>query len=184
MPFGWEGQKVRLAPLDRERHLENALLWLNDPQTTEWMLTGDWPLTRLAEEEYFERMMRQDDTDLAFAIETLDGVHIGFSGINQIEWRHGVGTTGTVIGPADFRGKGYGSDSIVVRTRYAFEVLGLRQLLSSVFADNGASYRALLKAGYREIGRYPRRYWKRGAYRDIIRLVIERDAWPAGGAAR
>jgi RimJ/RimL family protein N-acetyltransferase len=85
--------------------------------------------------------------------------------------------TGTLIGRTALWGQGYGTDAVRTRTRYAFEVLGLRMLLSEVLADNVASHRALLKAGYREVGRVPRRMWKRGQYRDLILLMVERDEW-------
>lgn len=177
MGYGWEGQKVRLAPLDRQKHLDNALLWLNDPDVTQWTIMGDWPLARLAEEEFFDRLMHADQTEIGFAIETLWDEHIGFSGIHQIDYRHGVGRTGTIIGRKEFWGQGYASDAVQVRTRYAFEVLGLRLLLSEVMVGNDASLKALQKAGYREIGRIPRRYWKRGAYRDVILLMVDRESW-------
>ena len=50
------GDKVRLVPLDREKHLEHALKWFNDPEITEWLETGDWPLTRGAEEEFLRKL--------------------------------------------------------------------------------------------------------------------------------
>ncbi len=120
-------------------------------------------------------MMRHPDRDVAFAIETLEDEHIGFTGIHQISWRHGTGITGTLIGRKDYWGK------VTVRTPFGrahamhSEVLGLRMLLSEVLVENHASLKMLLKAGYREVGRIPRRYWKRGAYRDVILLVCERD---------
>ena len=61
-----------------------------------------------------------------------------------------------------------------VRSHYAFNALGLRLLMSEVIGDNIGSYRALLKAGYKEVGRIPRRYWKRGAFRDTAILAYER----------
>jgi RimJ/RimL family protein N-acetyltransferase len=48
-------------------------------------------------------------------------------------------------------------------------------LLSEVMADNIGSVRMLKKAGYREVGRIPRRLWKRGEYRDVVILVLERE---------
>jgi RimJ/RimL family protein N-acetyltransferase len=174
MPRGWEGDLVRLVPLEKERHLENALVWMNDPETTLWTLIGDLPLTRLAEEQFFEQASRQDDT-VSFAVETLEDEHIGFAGLHRLDWRHGVATTGTIIGRRDLWGRGYGSDAARVRTRYAFEVLGLRLLVSEVMADNVGSLRMLQKAGYREVGRVPRRYWKRGAFRDAVLMVAERE---------
>jgi RimJ/RimL family protein N-acetyltransferase len=180
MPTGWPGEKVRLVPLDKARHLDNALLWLNDPELTRWTLVGDLPLCRLAEEDFFDRAGRATTADdaLSFAIETLDGEHIGFSGLHKIDWRNGVATTGTLVGRRDLWGHGYGTDAARVRLRYAFEVLNLRLLLSEVMDGNEGSLRMLARAGYREVGRIPHHRWKRGAWRDSVLLAIER---PGGG---
>ncbi len=174
MPYGWEGEKVRLVPLDKAKHLDNALAWVNDPEVTAWTLVGDWPLTRLAEEDFFDHALRETEKELHFAVETLAGEHIGFTGLHRIDWKNGVATTGILLGRRDLWGQGYGSDAARLRARHAFEVLGLRMLLSEVMADNAGSLRMLVKVGYREVGRIPRRLWKRGAYRDVVLLALER----------
>lgn len=184
LSYAWEGQKVRLAPLERERHFENCVRWLNDPTVTAWTLGGDFPLTRLSEEEFFQRVGRgylpEQTNEIAFAIELLDTEeHVGVTGIHKLNWRHGVGETGTLIGRSSLWGRGFGTDAIAVRSRYAFEVLGLRLLTSEVLSGNDRSLRALLHGGYREVGRIPERYWKRGAYRDAILLALARDDWRA-----
>lgn len=177
MPFGWEGEKVRLVPLEKERHFDDCVRWLNDPEVTAWTLIGDFPLTRVAEQDFFDRVSRPNDTDVVFAIETFEEEHIGMTGIHNISFRHGTGMTGTLIGRKQLWRHGYGSDAIAIRTRYAFESLGLRLLLTEVLVGNVGSLRALQKNGYREVGRIPGRYWKRGAHRDAIQLAIARDEW-------
>ena len=175
MTYGWEGEKVRLAPLDREKHLEHALKWFNDPEITEWLETGDWPLTRGAEEEFFRAAERHDPARVQFAVESLQGEHIGFSGLRSIDWQSRVAVSGSVIGRKDLWSKGFGGDAVAVRNRYAFEVLGLRLLIATVIADNARSLAMLAKAGHGEVGRVPERYWKRGAYRDQLILALHRD---------
>ena len=178
MAYGWEGENVRLVPLEKEKHLSNVLAWMNDPDTTETILGGDLPLARAAEEEFFDRVagkMEDHPADIVFAVETLAGEHVGLAGLHRIQWRHGAALTGTIIGPPESRGKGLGRDAVLVRTRYAFEVLGLRMLYSEVFAENTASLRMLARSGYREVARLPRRYWKRGAFRDVVLLIAERQ---------
>lgn len=178
MAYGWEGERVRLVPLDKARHLDNVQAWMNDPDVTETILSGNVPLTRAAEEEVFDRMSAlpgPHPTEILFAVETLEGEHIGICGLHKIDYRHGVAHSGTVIGLPEARGKGYGSEVARLRTRYAFEVLGLRMLISEVFVENSASLRMLARAGYREVARFPRRYWKRGAFRDVVLLVAERE---------
>jgi RimJ/RimL family protein N-acetyltransferase len=183
MVQGWAGDKVRLVALDRSRHLDNAVAWFNDPEVTAWTLVGDWPLCRLAEEEFFAVAERASPfatpTDVFLAVETTAGEHIGFTGVHRIDWRHGVGLTGTVIGRKDLWRRGYGSDAVRVRTAYAFDVLGLRLMLSEAFADNEASQRMLLRVGFREVGRVPERYFKRGVWRDIVEFACRRDWWTA-----
>lgn len=179
MSFGWEGAKVRLIPLEREKHFDNCVRWLNDPEVTRWTLMGDFPLTRLAEEEFFDRVARANDSEVVLAIETLADEHIGVTGIHNISFRHSTGVTGTIIGRQKLWGRGFGSDAIAIRTRYAFEVLGLRLLLSEVMEGNTASLKALHKSGYREVGCVPKRYWKRGAYRDARTLMVTREEWQA-----
>jgi RimJ/RimL family protein N-acetyltransferase len=174
MAYGWEGEKVRLVPLDKAKHLDNAVAWINDPEVTLWTLSGDWPMTRLAEEDYFDKAMRETEKDLSFAVETLAGEHIGLSGLHRIDWKNGVAVTGTILGRRDLWGQGYGSDAARVRIRHAFEILGLRMLLSEVMEENTASLRMLQKAGYKEVGRIPPRLWKRGAFREVVLLALER----------
>lgn len=174
MIVGWCGEKVRLIPLDKPKHLPSLVIWLNDPAITAWMCRGDFPLTRLAEEEWFDAASKVDEKNVTFAIETLDAEFIGITGINNLDFRHGTGATGSLIGRRDLWGQGFGTDSIRVRTRYAFDVLGLRLLLSEVMDGNAGSLRALEKAGYQRTGRTPARWWKRGAYRDAISMAYLR----------
>lgn len=179
MAYGWEGEKIRLVPLDKARHAANMQVWMSDPDMTENILGGDFLMTRAAEEEWFDKMCATPDKhppDIVFAVETLGGEHVGICGIHRINYRHGTAITGTIIGPREARGLGYGAEAARIRTRYCFEVLGLRMLLSEVFDHNVASLRMLERAGYREIARMPRRYWKRGAFRDVVVMAVERES--------
>lgn len=175
MVEGWKGSKIRLVPLEMERHFENACRWVNDPVVTEHLLVGDFPMSTLAERKWFESVQEANRDDISFAIETLSGDHIGFSGIHQINWRHGYAITGTMIGNVQEWAKGYGTDQAIVRARYAFEVLGLRLLHSAALEGNERSLRMQLRVGYVVVGTSPKKYWKRGEYRDEILTALTRE---------
>lgn len=170
---------MRLAPLNTERHFQNALEWMNDPDVTEYLYFGDFPIGELQERAFFEKMTAELETDVTFAIETLEGKHIGFSGLHSINFRHGVCSSGTVIGSKEDWGKGYGGDACKVRARYAFDVLGLRMILSECYEDNERSLRMQKSVGYLEYGRCPKKLWKRGKYRDMIMTYLSRENWEA-----
>jgi RimJ/RimL family protein N-acetyltransferase len=176
MAHGWAGDKVRLVAMDQDRHFENLLRWVNDTDLTATLYIGDFPVSRTAQEAWFARVTREDEQDVVFAIETLEGRHIGTTGIHRIDYRHGTAETGLYIGE-DVRGQGYGTDACRVRARYCFKVLGLRLLMTSYMGDNVASRRMLEKAGYREIGVWPKRYWKRGSYLDEHLMALDRATW-------
>lgn len=164
-------------PVDADKHLDNAVLWLNDPEVTKWLLIGDLPITRVAEKRFLEEAGKANETDIIFAIETLEGVHIGFAGIHQINRKNGTAITGTIIGDQSYWNKGIGTDVVRTRARYIFEVLGLRMILTACLDGNTASYRMSLKNGFIEYGRAPKRYWKRGQYRDEILMCLDVDRW-------
>ncbi|HXH61565.1 MAG TPA: GNAT family protein, partial [Fimbriimonadaceae bacterium] len=125
--------------------------------------------------EWFEAAQKTDPAQVHFAIETLDGRHIGNSGLFKISHVHGTAESGTLIGdPADRR-KGYGTDSVRVRAHYAFSVLGLRMLFSGHFGGNEASARMQEKAGYVVVGTRPKSFWKRGEYRDMVQTMLTRE---------
>ena len=177
MAYGWEGEKVRLVPMDRERHLANAQRWINDPEVTHWLGGEGRPMTRAAEESWFAHHDANPKDEIQFAVETLEGVHLGFSGLMEIDERNGKAVCGTLLGARDLWGRGYGSDAARVRARYAFEVRGLRMLTSKVFAPNERSLGMLKNAGFVEYGRLPQGDWIRGAYVDDVLLVLTRERW-------
>ncbi|MGD8450274.1 MAG: GNAT family protein [Phycisphaerae bacterium] len=175
MSFGWPGEKIQLVPLERGKHFDNCVRWLNDPQITQWLLVGDFPITRLAEKEFFDRAARENDKLVAFAIETLEEEHIGICGLSDIDFRHGTATVGLVIGREKLWNHGHGTDTIRTLTDYATRVLGLRLLLAEVFAENDPSRRVFEKCAYEQVGRIPQRWWKRGAHRDILLYATHRQ---------
>lgn len=163
---GLKGEKVRLVPVDKHLHLENALRWLNDPEVTQYLILTIG-VTRGGEEEWFDRMQKRD-TDFVWAILDDHERHIGFSGLHRINWRLRLAGTGTVIGDKSAWRKGYGSDSMRVRTRFAFETLGLHRLESEARMDNIGSQRALEKAGYRREGIARKKLFWSGQWHDTV----------------
>ena len=101
---GLKGERVRLVPPDRTLHLENALVWLNDPEVTA-TLKLNLGVTRRQEELFFEQIETKRDNDFVWAIVDETERHIGFIGLHGINWRNRWATGGLV----DRRAIGLGS---------------------------------------------------------------------------
>ena len=175
--YGWEGKLVRLAPVDLDKHLVNAQKWINDPEVTQHLAPGDFPMSMIAEREWMEKAAKGNETEAFFAIELLSGEHIGFTSIFQIDWKNGSGITGSMIGDKNYWSRGFGTDAALVRTTYAFEVICLRYLISATIEGNERSLRMLKKVGYVECGKYPKRIWKRGRFVDENLLYLTKEIW-------
>jgi RimJ/RimL family protein N-acetyltransferase len=148
------GERVGLGELRREL-LEHYQRWSNDPvvqRTTrhpQLFSVGDV-------EAGFERYMRSDDSQ-GFTIYELaqgaDARPVGVAGLKDIDQRNRTAEIDIVIGEPDARGRGLGTEATRLVLDYGFSVLGLRNIMLAVYANNPAGLRAYEKAGFREFGR-------------------------------
>jgi len=101
-------------------------------------------------EEWWERSARSE-SGIIWAIRVADRT-IGHAFLS-IDWSNRSATSGMLLGEVDAWGKGYAGEVVRLRTRYAFEDLGLERLESESVEGNVAMHRALERSGYRRIGR-------------------------------
>lgn len=168
--IGVEGERVRLVPLDLQLHLDNYMRWLNDPDVTRYL--GMYlPVSRLSEKAFFERTARTDDS-IIWAVHDENDRHIGGTGLHNINWRSRSAVSGIVIGDKSVWGRGYGTEVMLVRTRWAFEELGLHRIESECFIENDASAKCLERAGYSRIGIARQKRWRNGVWHDCIQWEI------------
>ena len=172
--IGIAGPRIRLVPLDKDLHLENYVRWFNDPEVTRYLSTF-WPMTRIAEDHWFDRASDTRDS-LTWAVHDENDQHIGGTGLHHIDWSSRRATSGIVIGDKAVWGQGYGSEVMTVRTQFVFDQLGLHRIESECFADNQASARCLEKAGYKQEGIARKKYWRSGRWHDMLLwAILEED---------
>src|SRR5438093_17248 len=167
------GDKVTLRPA-REDDAEHFVRWFADMEVTRF-LARRMAIT-LEQEREFLKKIGESKNDVWWVIEA-EGKAIGATGIHGINWINAHATTGTVIGDKSCWRKGYGSESMALRTEYAFRHLNLHKLKSSAIMDNEPSKRALQKAGYRQVGIEREESWRDGRWRDHWLCEVLRDDW-------
>ncbi|HEV3167932.1 MAG TPA: GNAT family protein [Isosphaeraceae bacterium] len=167
--IGLKGERVRLVPPDRERHLENGLRWMNDPEVT-GTIELNFGITRRQEEKFFEHIELDRETQMHWAIVTEDDRHIGFIGLHLINWRHRSTSGGLLIGERADWGRGYATDAVRTRTRFVFEQMGLHRLEGHTF--NPAMRRVYEKCGYHHEGTARQKMWRDGRWHDVELYAI------------
>jgi RimJ/RimL family protein N-acetyltransferase len=170
-----EGTLIVMAPPERE-HLGNYCRWSRELRTIRY-LHIQHPLTIEMEEQWFARIATSS-TDVVWEIQR-EGRHIGSIGLEEIDWRHRRAGGGIWIGEVEEFGKGFGSEAMALRTRYAFRELGLHKVMPQSDMDNVASRRAAMRAGYRECGCYREHRYCEGAWHDVWLGEVLREDWEA-----
>ena len=175
MPIvGWKGERSRLVPLDRSLHLENALVWLNDPEVTA-TLKLNLGFTRRQEELFFDKAEAGRDNEFAWAILDETDRHIGFIGLGSVNWHNRWAIGGILIGERSAWGRGYATDAVRIRTRLAFGELGLHRIEGHTM--NPAMRRVYEKSGYRHEGVARRKFWRDGRWHDADLYAILEVDW-------
>jgi RimJ/RimL family protein N-acetyltransferase len=175
------GTLISLVPPQSE-YLASYVRWFADTDVTRHLLLRNPPSLQ-QEATWFERVAGSQE-DIVWAIVLNEGERlIGNTGLHQINWRHRHAHSGIMIGEKDQWGKGYASEAMRLRTAYAFHELGLEKILTSVYADNHGSRRALEKAGYRQCGLLRRQRYYAGTWHDEWMGEILRDEWEQAQSA-
>jgi RimJ/RimL family protein N-acetyltransferase len=169
------GEVVRLEP-PQDEDLPTLRRYFNDMETLH-LVGGNFPETAKQWEENHKAAAGSQNL-VIWSIWAGDQL-IGITSIRDINWIARTGITGTTIGLREARGKGYGSEMVGLRTRYAFEDLGLQRLESETLAENIAMHRALQKSGYREIGRKRRFAYFGGQFHDMVIWEVLVEDWKA-----
>lgn len=168
-----KGQKVTLRPPD-ETDAARFVEWFADQEVTRY-LANVFPPHIDQEKDWIKKV--GEAKDVVWWMLEAEGRAIGATGIHAINWIDAHAITGTVIGDKSAWRKGHGSESMALRTEYAFRQLNLHKLSSGAFLANEPSRRALRKAGYKEIGIEREHKWRDGRWHDMWLCEILRSEW-------
>jgi RimJ/RimL family protein N-acetyltransferase len=174
-----EGKLVRLRPQSMD-DVDRYVAWFNDPEVTEY-LSNRYLISREAEVAWLrgrtETMMSQ--TAVLFAIETLDGVHIGSTNFHEVLPENRKARLGVTIGDKAYWSRGYGGDAVTTLCRFGFDEMNLHRIDLTVHAGNARAIRCYTKAGFIDEGRLRDHLFKRGRYHDMIVMGILREEFYA-----
>jgi RimJ/RimL family protein N-acetyltransferase len=144
--------KVRL----REKRLADAAFdhaWKTDPELTQLDAAPQLGISfqhYLA--EYLRELHHPSPNREQFAIETVDGKHIGNCTYYGIDKAKGEAELGIMIGDRDYWDKGYGTSAINALVRHIFQHTKLNRLYLKTLALNIRAQRCFEKCGFTQCG--------------------------------
>lgn len=147
------GSKVRLCQ-KRLADAPNDYTWKTDPELTQ--LDASLPLTTTFTEYLLDcaiKLRCARPIKHEFAIETLDGEHIGncaYYGINDTK---GEAEIGIMIGNRNYWDKGYGTDAVSSLVSYVFSQTDFRRIHLKTLDSNNRAQQCFNKCGFTKYGR-------------------------------
>lgn len=145
--------------------------WLTDSEINRYLEVRFSPPKSIEQLKAFIESTNASDDSLMLGI-FLRSVrrHIGNIKLGPIDRHHSVADIGLLVGDKGQWGKGYASIAISLLSDYAFSSLRLAKLTAGCYAENHASSRAFLRAGYVIEGRRLSQWQVGGQRQDGILL--------------
>jgi len=169
------GERIYIRILTPADVSDAYVSWLNDDEITQF-LELRWRAHTFDDVKKFVALMNESAQDHLFGIFLREnGRHIGNIKIGDINNMHRFGDVGLLIGDKKMWGKGYGAEAIKLATDYGFRELGLNSLKAGMYEGNTGSYKAFIKAGYKDAGRYRKHRFCNGRYVDELLVEKSRD---------
>lgn len=175
------GNGVRLRAIERE-DIPRFVRWLNDPEVTEYLLINS-PLSHVMEEAWFARQASIPPQEgQVLAIEVLvgqDWVHIGNTGLHNVEPVHLAAEFGIMIGEKAYWNKGYGREAAWLMLKHGFEHLNLNRIYLHVYENNLRGIKAYEAAGFVHEGVLREGVYKNGRYLNLLVMSVLHSEWNA-----
>lgn len=173
-----EGKTVRLRAIELD-DVERVYRWMNDREVTRYLMAR-YPMSRETEKDWVQNASKPlDFSNVRFAIETKDGVHIGNCGLHQGRPEDRHTELGIAICEKEYWGRGYGTDVMMTLVRFAFEQMNLNKVTLGVFEFNERGQNTYRKVGFVEEGHAREEIYRDGRYWDVIRMSILRREFEA-----
>jgi RimJ/RimL family protein N-acetyltransferase len=172
------GNRIRLRGNERS-DLPKFVEWLNDPEVRRF-LSKSMPISQVAEEQWFENMLKRSSEEQSLTIEIKDGDSwrlIGNCGFFGINWRARSAEVGLFIGDKICWNKGYGTEVMYLLLRHGFSTLNLNRIFLHVDGENLGGIRAYEKAGFVHEARLREADFREGKYCDDLVMSVLRSEW-------
>lgn len=173
-------KRLRLRRVDPVRDLDDRYRWMNDPAVVKHLGVRPARLSRDEVKRFLETVASSAADMAEFAIETLDGRHIGGTQLRRFDHVSRSAEFAIVIGETEYRGKGYGTEATRLMARIGFEEYNLNRIWLTVWADNAGAVRAYEKAGFTREGVLRDYAFANGRYYDGVMMSILRREYESG----
>lgn len=148
---------------------------INDPEMEKMVVGWSFPVSEKQQLDWYNRIIG-DNINIRFAIE-YENRFVGVSTLTHIDWKNRAAHQGIKLCKDTPKGKGIGTEAVMVTMKYAFEELQLNRLYGSILEYNIASQKLYTKCGWKIEGTYRQSVFKNNEYHDELAVSILRGEY-------
>jgi len=171
------GEKVRLVPLEEEKHLDYIMEHFNDLEMR-LFLGGYIPVTRNAEKEWIQAAEEnlKKRREFNFAIEKIPkGDMIGSAGLHDVDWISRSCILGIAIYTEKNWSQGLGTEAIQLLLGFGWNHINMRRIELGVHSHNPRAKHVYEKMGFKHYGTAHGKYYINGEYVDTHFMELFRE---------
>ncbi len=146
--------------------------WETDPELAELDAA---PVIRMPYNQYLLdydiEIRRTSPTSRQFAVDTLEGEHIGNCSYYNLDEDKGEVELGIMIGNRDYWDRGYGAETVITLVNHIFGELKVNRIYLKTLESNLRAQKCFQKSGFSDCGQTARFYHR------FVRMEIDRDRW-------
>jgi RimJ/RimL family protein N-acetyltransferase len=174
--YFWQGEKVRLRPLKIEDAEQSFIDSLDTPSRQLLQLGTELPTSIDMQKEILCKYADCKEVDgiIIFAIENLEGVHVGNISLHGRHPKNGTFSMGLGIS-SPYRRQGYAEEAARILMRYCFFERHFQKCNSACVHTNEASIGFHKKLGFIEEGCRRRNFFFNGQYHDEILFGLTKE---------
>tara|TARA_B110000238_G_C15969974_1_gene371306 strand:- start:39 stop:575 length:537 start_codon:yes stop_codon:yes gene_type:complete len=170
-----QSKNLIFKPLSLKHLSSDYVNWLNDKEVNKYLESGNnYSIKKL--KDFLIEVEKNDIYFWAIHLKESD-THIGNIKIDPINYKHGLGEYGILIGRKSEWGKGYAKETSFIILKYCFETIGLRKITLGVVENNISALKLYKKIGFLVEGIYKKHGLYNNKYCDIIRMAIFSDSF-------
>lgn len=168
-----EGENLLLVPFTEKYVTIDYLRWMNDPETTRFILKAEGNIT-IDSLFLFTKTMIESDSNYFFAVLLKDGLrHVGNVRLGPIDFELKQSKFGIMIGENDLRGRGVGTEAVELIKSFCFDELNLDRLHFPVVKEYKPAMRLYKKTGFICLGEMETAFEKNGCSFALVEFSME-----------
>jgi RimJ/RimL family protein N-acetyltransferase len=159
--------------------VEDRYLWVVDKEVTKHLNMPDKypPFSKEETYKWIEMCINRTNGYEQKAIETNEGLHIGWIDLKNIDLLNKHAELGIAIGDKNYWGKGYGQSAMQEMLNWGFTHLELNKIWLRVEIDNEKAIKSYKKMGYVEEGLLRQDRLRNGEFVDRLLMSILKDEY-------